>query len=220
MQTRNGNLIITDQIRKTEHARHLGTTTVQGVLRQQLGGLRRRAHAKEAGACEQSRLSMVVDESAYLGVEQAQAGARGGVRRAGVGHTPRRKSVVAGSISNQQRALCGWDTWTRVLKTKGKKAEEQTIDYVQLGKIVGRIGRRRGRSTGVVPGAGEISAGVGGSRGIKRTGQTIQWGVRKVATAKHGQDCSICRSCLQVPLSAEWEGFLRPVESFFLLNSF
>jgi hypothetical protein len=173
MQTRNGNLIITDQIRKTEHARHLGTTTVQGVLRQQLGGLRRRDHAKEAGACEQSRLSMVVDESAYLGVEQAQAGARGGVRKAGVGHTPHRKSVLAGSISNQQRALCSWDTW-RAFKTKGKKAEEQTMDYVQLGKIVGRIGHWRGRSTGVVPGAGEISAGVGGSRGIKRTGQTIQ----------------------------------------------
>jgi hypothetical protein len=30
-----------------------------------------------------------------------------------------------------------------------------------------------------------------------------------MATVKHGQDCSICGSSLQVPLSAEREGFMR-----------
>jgi hypothetical protein len=43
MQTRNEDLVITDQVRSTKQARHLETTTVKGVLRQQAGGLRRRA---------------------------------------------------------------------------------------------------------------------------------------------------------------------------------
>jgi hypothetical protein len=37
MQTRNGDLVITDQVPSNRHARHLGATTVKGVLRQQLG---------------------------------------------------------------------------------------------------------------------------------------------------------------------------------------
>jgi hypothetical protein len=84
------------------------------------------------------------------------------------------------------------------------------MDGVRPSKISCRKGRLGGSYVGVAPRASEINAGVGRSWGIKRTGQTIQWGFRKVATAKHGQDCSICRSGLQVPLSAEWEGFLRP----------
>jgi hypothetical protein len=35
--------------------------------------------------------------------------------------------------------------------------------------------------------------------------------VREVVTTKHGKTCSIDRSGLQVPLSTEMEGFIRPV---------
>jgi hypothetical protein len=77
------------------------------------------------------------------------------------------------------------------------------MDGVQPGKIVGRIRCFRGSNVGVAPGAS-------GSRAIRMIRQTIQWGVREVATAKHGSSCSIFRSGLQVALSAEREGFLRP----------
>jgi glutamate-1-semialdehyde aminotransferase len=88
-------------------------------------------------------------------------------------------------------------------------AEEQTMDNVQPGKVAGRIGHLWGHHVRVTPGADETGVRVGGCRAIKMTWQTIQWGVREVATAKHVQDCSICRSGLQVPLSAEQEGIVR-----------
>jgi hypothetical protein len=46
---------------------------------------------------------MVEVESAELGVDQARAGGRGGVRGGGEGHAPRRKQAVAAMRSNQHR---------------------------------------------------------------------------------------------------------------------
>jgi hypothetical protein len=57
---------------------------------------------------------------------------------------------------------------------------------------------------------GGISAGVGRSRVSRLSEQTMQWGVRDVATAKRSQNSRIGRSGLHVPLSAEQEGFIRP----------
>jgi hypothetical protein len=79
---------------------------------------------------------------------------------------------------------------------------------VQSGKILGRIRRFGSSRVGVAPGTGGIGAGVGRSRAMRMAWQTIQWEVR--ATTKHGQNCSICGSGVQVPLLAEWAGFMHP----------
>jgi hypothetical protein len=71
MQTRNGDLVITDQVRSIKHAwrlqgcsPQLGTTTEKG-MRQQLGVSEGEPiRTEEAEACEQSRLSMPADTSA------------------------------------------------------------------------------------------------------------------------------------------------------------
>jgi hypothetical protein len=72
MQTRNGDLVITDQVRSTKHARYLGTTTEKGVMRQRPGVSEETLmRTEETKACEHSKLSMVVAESAELGLEPA-----------------------------------------------------------------------------------------------------------------------------------------------------
>jgi hypothetical protein len=52
------------------------------------------------------------------------------------------------------------------------RAEVQRMGSVQPGKIAGRAGHDTGSQCGVAP--GEISAGVGGGRATRMTGQTIQ----------------------------------------------
>jgi hypothetical protein len=81
---------------------------------------------------------------------------------------------------------------------------------VQPGKISGRIRHFRGCLVRVALGAGRTSASVGKSWTIRISRETSKGGVQKVATAKHGQNCSICTSSLQVPLPAEQNGFMPP----------
>jgi hypothetical protein len=64
MHTKNGDLVMTDQVQGDKDARHLGISSGNGGLRGRL------MRAEEAQACEQSRLSMSVVESAERGVEQ------------------------------------------------------------------------------------------------------------------------------------------------------
>jgi hypothetical protein len=99
------------------------------------------------------------------------------------------------------------------------RAGWQTVDHVQPGKIVGRRGAPWGEGhlgeshIGVAPGTGGISVGVGVSRAVRTTWHTLQGVSEKMVTAEHGQGCSISRSSLQVPLSAEQEGFMRLTSS-------
>jgi hypothetical protein len=69
------------------------------------------------------------------------------------------------------------------------------MDDVQSGKTEGRRGHFVGSHVRVARCTGGIRASVGRSQAT-----------RDVATTKHGQSCSICRSDLQVHLSAEREG--------------
>jgi hypothetical protein len=46
------------------------------------------------------------------------------------------------------------------------------------------------------------------------TWHAVQGGFREVATTKHGNNCSIYTSGLQVPLSAEQKGFMHPASQF------
>jgi hypothetical protein len=140
---------------------------------------------------------------------QRKAVLRGG-RRPGGGSVNQQKDLKAAAIKRPVRATfqnrigeSGWCLWPGI-------AEEQTMDDLRPGKIAGRIGHFGGCNVGVAPGAGEISAGGGGSQAIRMTGQAMQWGVREVGTVKYGQNCSICRSGLQVKLSGEREELLRP----------
>jgi hypothetical protein len=58
---------------------------------------------KEAEACEQSSLSMVVAEAVKLGVAQACAGDKGGGVGEEEGNTQCEKQAVAAMMSNQQQ---------------------------------------------------------------------------------------------------------------------
>jgi hypothetical protein len=61
------------------------------------------------------------------------------------------------------------------------REEEQTVDDVQPGKIADRIGHSRGSDVEVAPGTGGISlsTGVGRSRAIRMTLQSIQEGSQR-----------------------------------------
>jgi hypothetical protein len=89
------------------------------------------------------------------------------------------------------------------------------MDDVQTGEIMGRRGHCGGSRIRVVPSKGGISAGiirasVGRSWAISLTWQVYFRGCgREVAAVKLGQNCSICRSPLQVPLLAELEGCVQ-----------
>jgi hypothetical protein len=54
---------------------------------------------------------------------------------------------------------------------------------------------------------------------LAETWHAVQERVREGATVKHGQNCSMSRSGLQVPLPAERGGFERPARSLCALQS-
>jgi hypothetical protein len=93
---------------------------------------------------------------------------------------------------------------------RGAHERDDQMDDVQPEKIAGRRRHLGWSDFGVAPSAGGIGAGVGRSRAIRMTGLTIQGGVREMATAKHGQNCSNRGRGLQVPLLAERGGFMGP----------
>jgi hypothetical protein len=70
-------------------------------------------------------------------------------------------------------------------------------------KITGRRGHVLEGHFRAGPGTGGI--GVGGGRAIWRALQAIQGGFVEMAAPKHGKNCSICRSGVQVPLLTEGE---------------
>jgi hypothetical protein len=85
------------------------------------------------------------------------------------------------------------------------RAEEHAMDDVQPGKIANRIGHLSGSHVRVAPVTGGISAGVGRSLGDQDDPVDHPRGVREVDTATWPK-----LQHLQVPLSAERKGFIRP----------
>jgi hypothetical protein len=85
------------------------------------------------------------------------------------------------------------------------RAEEQTVDDVQPGKIAGTMGEVASEWHQVQVEAVQGPAGVGRSLAISMAWQTMI----RVATAlgKLGKNCRICRSRLLVPLLAKHEEF-------------
>jgi hypothetical protein len=88
------------------------------------------------------------------------------------------------------------------------------MDDVEPGKITGRRGHGQEGHFRVAPRTGEII--VGGGRGVRgwaiwRAMQAVQVGFSsEMATPQHGQNRSICRGGLQVPLPTDRKGFVCP----------
>jgi hypothetical protein len=113
--------------------------------------------------------------------------------------------VITKPVRSQQQRT-GTAVGNRMTPRAAGRAEEQSIDAVQPGKIAIRGGHFRGSHTRVAQGTGGIGVGFGRSLSIRMTWQTLQGRVREVSTAKHSQNYCIGRGSVQVPLSAEWEG--------------
>jgi hypothetical protein len=85
------------------------------------------------------------------------------------------------------------------------------MDDVQPGKIMGRRGHVWEGHFKEAPGTGGVSEGGWQGLGyLQRAWQATQGGLVDMTTPKHGENCSIFRGGLQVPLPIEREGLLRP----------
>jgi hypothetical protein len=142
---------------------------------------------------------------------EMSGGHTGGCRTGGVNLHISRKDikavVILRPVKNQQQRS------GRVVGSRtapwAKSKVEQSVDAVQPGNISDSRRHFRGSHIGVAPGTGGSSVEVGRILAIRMTWQNLQGRARKVSTAKHGENCSICRSSGQVPLSAEGEVFMR-----------
>jgi hypothetical protein len=85
------------------------------------------------------------------------------------------------------------------------------MNDVQPGKIMGRRGHVWEGHFKEAPGTSGVSEGGWQGLGyLQRAWQASQGGLVDMTTPTHGENCSIFRGGLQVPLPIEREGLLRP----------